>query len=69
LFHLIQEFPPKSKLDTKQFGDHTSTITKEQLEPNLGGVTVEQVITQFYTTINACFLEKLFIFIQMEHGD
>ncbi|MCH79450.1 lipoxygenase, partial [Trifolium medium] len=36
----LEEFPPKSKLDSKLFGDNTSTITKEQLEPNLGGVTV-----------------------------
>ncbi|CAI8607975.1 unnamed protein product [Vicia faba] len=39
----IQEFPPKSKLDS-QYGDNTSTITKEHLEPNMGGVTVEQAI-------------------------
>ncbi|MCH80837.1 linoleate 9S-lipoxygenase-like, partial [Trifolium medium] len=40
----LEEFPPKSKLDSKLFGDNTSTITKEQLEPNLGGVTVEQAL-------------------------
>jgi linoleate 9S-lipoxygenase len=45
--HIIQrlsEFPPKSKLDSKQFGDHTSTINKEQMEANLGGGTVEQAL-------------------------
>ncbi|GAU50604.1 hypothetical protein TSUD_410140 [Trifolium subterraneum] len=40
----LQEFPPKSKLDRQLFGDNTSTVTKEQLEPNMGGVTVEQAI-------------------------
>ncbi|CAK8560363.1 unnamed protein product [Lathyrus sativus] len=40
----LQEFPPKSKLDRQLYGDNTSTITKEHLEPNMGGVTVEQAI-------------------------
>ncbi|KAL9304343.1 hypothetical protein ACSQ67_021606 [Phaseolus vulgaris] len=40
----LQEFPPKSKLDSQLYGDNTSTITREHLEPNLGGVTVEQAI-------------------------
>ncbi|KAK2353183.1 linoleate 9S-lipoxygenase [Trifolium repens] len=40
----LQEFPPKSKLDRQLFGDHTSTVTKEHLEPNMDGVTVEQAI-------------------------
>ena len=40
----MQEFPPRSKLDRQVYGDHTSTITKEHLAPNLGGLTVEQVI-------------------------
>ncbi|AET01673.1 seed linoleate 9S-lipoxygenase [Medicago truncatula] len=45
--HIIKkltEFPHKSKLDSQKYGDNTSTITKEQLEPNLGGITVEQAI-------------------------
>lgn len=46
----MQEFPPKSKLDSQLYGDNTSTITKEHLEPNLGGVTVEQVMKQFNIT-------------------
>jgi len=41
----LQEFPPKSKLDKQLFGDHTSTVTKEQLEPNMNGVTGDQVYT------------------------
>ncbi|XP_058745333.1 linoleate 9S-lipoxygenase-like [Vicia villosa] len=40
----LQEFPPKSKLDIQLYGDNTSTITKEHLETNMGGVTVEQAI-------------------------
>ncbi|CAL5195675.1 unnamed protein product [Lathyrus oleraceus] len=40
----LQEFPPKSKLDRQLYGDNTSTITKEHLETNMGGVTVEQAI-------------------------
>ncbi|KAK7255639.1 hypothetical protein RIF29_29054 [Crotalaria pallida] len=52
----LQEFPPKSKLDTQLYGDNTSTITKEHLEPNLGGLTVEQAIAN----------NKLFI---LDHHD
>ncbi|XP_020218680.1 linoleate 9S-lipoxygenase 1 [Cajanus cajan] len=44
MIQCLQEFPPKSKLDATQFGDQTSTITKEQLEINLGGLTVEQAL-------------------------
>ncbi|WJX92139.1 Lox2p [Trifolium repens] len=40
----LQEFPPKSKLDNQLYGDNTSTITKEQLHPNMDGITVEQAI-------------------------
>lgn len=40
----LQEFPPKSKLDSQLYGENTSTITREHLEPNLGGLTVEQAI-------------------------
>ncbi|XP_061370324.1 linoleate 9S-lipoxygenase-like [Gastrolobium bilobum] len=40
----LQEFPPQSKLDKQLYGDNTSTITREHLEPNLGGLTVEQAI-------------------------
>ncbi|NP_001235189.1 lipoxygenase [Glycine max] len=41
----LQEFPPKSTLDPATYGDQTSTITKQQLEINLGGVTVEEAIS------------------------
>ncbi|MQL05309.1 hypothetical protein EI015_24725, partial [Escherichia coli] len=52
----LQEFPPQSKLDSQLFGDNTSTITKEHLEPNLGGITVEEAIAN----------NKLFI---LDHHD
>jgi hypothetical protein len=38
-----QEFPPKSTLNATVYGDQASTITKEHLEPNLGGLAVEEV--------------------------
>ncbi|BAT91731.1 Linoleate 9S-lipoxygenase-4 [Vigna angularis] len=41
---ILKEFPPSSKLNTQAFGDHTSIIKKEHLEPQLGGLTVEQAI-------------------------
>uniref|UniRef100_A0A0R0IXL0 Lipoxygenase n=1 Tax=Glycine max TaxID=3847 RepID=A0A0R0IXL0_SOYBN len=38
--HIIKRL--QSKLDSQLYGDNTSTITKQHLEPNLGGLTVEQ---------------------------
>jgi linoleate 9S-lipoxygenase len=40
----LQEFPPQSKLDPKDFGDQTSTITKQHLEINMDGLSVEKAI-------------------------
>ncbi|KAG8636713.1 probable linoleate 9S-lipoxygenase 5 [Manihot esculenta] len=40
----LREFPPKSKLDPKEFGNHTSTITEGQMEENMNGLTVDQAI-------------------------
>ncbi|KAI9087871.1 hypothetical protein K1719_030201 [Acacia pycnantha] len=40
----LQEFPPTSKLDPKVYGEQSSTITKEQLEINLDGLTVDEAI-------------------------
>ncbi|XP_057992070.1 probable linoleate 9S-lipoxygenase 5 [Hevea brasiliensis] len=40
----LREFPPTSKLDTREFGNHTSTITKEQIEENMNGLKVDQAI-------------------------
>ncbi|XP_004510414.1 seed linoleate 9S-lipoxygenase [Cicer arietinum] len=44
VIRLLQEFPPKSTLDTIVYGDQSSTITKEHLEVNLGGLTVEEAL-------------------------
>ncbi|CAI8607961.1 unnamed protein product [Vicia faba] len=44
VIRLLQEFPLKSTLDTAVYGDQSSTITKEQLETNLGELTVEQAL-------------------------
>ncbi|OVA05470.1 Lipoxygenase [Macleaya cordata] len=53
---LLQEFPPASKLDPKLYGDHTSSITKEHIEKNLNGQTVDEALMN----------KKLFI---LDHHD
>ncbi|GAU50191.1 hypothetical protein TSUD_408790 [Trifolium subterraneum] len=40
----LSEFPPKSKVDSQLYGDNTTTITKEHLEPYMDGINIEQVI-------------------------
>ncbi|CAH9073719.1 unnamed protein product [Cuscuta epithymum] len=40
----LQEFPPKSILDLKVYGDHTSKITKEHIQKNLDSFSVEEAI-------------------------
>ncbi|KAK4269659.1 hypothetical protein QN277_022787 [Acacia crassicarpa] len=40
----LQELPLNSKLDIRAYGDQTSKITKEQLEQNMGGVTVDEAL-------------------------
>ncbi|KAK2974017.1 hypothetical protein RJ640_011382 [Escallonia rubra] len=35
----LQEFPPASKLDVKEYGDQTSSITREHIEKNMNGLT------------------------------
>ncbi|KAG5036395.1 hypothetical protein JHK86_017235 [Glycine max] len=54
--NLLLEFPPKSKLDSQLYGDNTSTITKQHLEPNFGGLTVEQSMLRGnpYYTSDSC---------------
>lgn len=48
-----QEFPPTSKLDHKVYGEQTSTITKEQLEINLDGLTIDEA--SILGSIRLCF--------------
>ncbi|PQQ06496.1 putative linoleate 9S-lipoxygenase 5 [Prunus yedoensis var. nudiflora] len=52
----LQEFPPASKLDQKAYGDQTSQITKEHIEHNLKGLSVDEAIKN----------KKLFI---LDHHD
>ncbi|MED6113810.1 Lox2p [Stylosanthes scabra] len=42
---VLKEFPPQSKLDKSKYGDNTSTITKQQVEASLGGVSVDEAIS------------------------
>jgi hypothetical protein len=39
----VQEFPLKSALDPKEFGDPTSAITAQHIESALGGLIIEEV--------------------------
>ncbi|WCJ23731.1 Linoleate 9S-lipoxygenase [Euphorbia peplus] len=52
----LQDFPPTSKLDPAVYGDQKSSITKEDIEGNMNGLTVERAIRE----------NKLFI---LDHHD
>ena len=41
---VLQEFPPKSKLNQEQFGDQNSSITKEHIEKNLTEMSIDEAI-------------------------
>ncbi|EEF40396.1 lipoxygenase, putative [Ricinus communis] len=40
----LEEFPPKSKLNHKQYGDQNSSITQEHMEKNLNGMSIDEAI-------------------------
>ncbi|KAL3591217.1 hypothetical protein D5086_009857 [Populus alba] len=40
----LEEFPPKSKLDSKLYGDQNSTITEEQIKDSLDGLSIDEAI-------------------------
>ncbi|XP_060173223.1 probable linoleate 9S-lipoxygenase 5 [Lycium barbarum] len=40
----LKEFPATSKLDPKIYGDQTSKITRDQMQNQLGGLTIEKAI-------------------------
>ncbi|KAF5454041.1 hypothetical protein F2P56_023738 [Juglans regia] len=40
----LQEFPPTSKLDREVYGDQTSKITKEHIENNIDGLSIDEAI-------------------------
>ncbi|CAK7340714.1 unnamed protein product [Dovyalis caffra] len=44
IIRLLEEFPPRSKLNSKQYGDQNSTITEEHIKDNLDGLTIDKAI-------------------------
>ncbi|KAH0766654.1 hypothetical protein KY285_002525 [Solanum tuberosum] len=44
LISRLQEFPPKRNLDHNIYGNQNSTITREQIEDKLDGLTVDEAI-------------------------
>ncbi|CAN1784047.1 Linoleate 9S-lipoxygenase 1 [Linum perenne] len=44
VIRLLQEFPPKSKLDPKVYGNQDSSITEEHIKAGLNGLTIAEAI-------------------------
>ncbi|KAJ6354057.1 hypothetical protein OIU76_002980 [Salix suchowensis] len=47
----LEEFPPKSKLDSKQYGDQNSKITEEDIKNNLEGLATVEAIKKNRMTL------------------
>jgi len=44
----MQEFPPASKLDSRVYGDQTSSIRATHIENSLDGLTIDEVLIRIY---------------------
>ncbi|KAJ9681977.1 hypothetical protein PVL29_018054 [Vitis rotundifolia] len=44
VIRLLQEFPPKSKLDPEVYGNQNSSITKEHIQNHLDGLTINKAM-------------------------
>ncbi|KAJ9681967.1 hypothetical protein PVL29_018052 [Vitis rotundifolia] len=44
VIRLLQEFPPKSKLDPEVYGNQNSSITKEHIQNRLDGLTINKAM-------------------------
>jgi linoleate 9S-lipoxygenase len=55
----MQEFPPKSKLDSKQYGDQNSKITEEDIKNNLEGLTTDEVMVSRLVSVTIQFTIRL----------
>lgn len=44
LIRRLEEFPPKSKLDPKLYGNQNSSITKEHIEKNMDGYSIDKAL-------------------------
>lgn len=57
----MQEFPILSKLDPAVYGPPESALTKELIEQELNGLSVEKVL------ISACFMISGFIYSPLSY--